>query len=627
MLCYGVSLESNLAAVQHWSRSEGVSAAPMAFRLQGRPGGASFPPASVGVSAPLHFVSPSPSVVTSRFADMKRLVVIALLVVVVLLCFWQGRPAYRRYKQNRLAAQMREFMQQGDQSSAMMSAGLLLRMNPSSEEACRVMAELYDRSQSPMAVAWWRRVAELSPTLTNRLQLAGCALRWEAPPFALVQRTLEAIPPAERSTAAFHVIASRLSLQLLQPARAAAHLQEAARLEPDNPRHEINLATLRLQSTNRAWIAGSLATLERLSTNQTLEVQALRSLVAWHLSQSNLAAARGFSGRLLDRPHAAFEDRITHLTVLHQAGGADFSVALERTQAQVATNAAQVGVVCDWMMARGVGAAALEWVQGLPADMRLQQPVPQSIAQCFAQRKEWRKLELFLQERSWGDQDAIRLAWMSLASQEQREEEPALIHWRKAVQAASDRPDSLLALARQAHFWNWAQRREEVLSLLAEKYPHQAWGLESLGREYQSQGNTPGLARIYGTLHRLNTTNAVVMNDLAMVTLLLQTNLDQAHRLARQAYESNPTSAVLASTYGFSLLVQGKTNDARAVLEKMPLAEREQPAIALYCGLSLAGTGETNGAARYFARAESARLLPEEKALLQRARRNLSGAP
>ena len=55
------------------------------------------------------------------------------------------------------------------------------------------------------------------------------------------------------------------------------------------------------------------------------------------------------------------------------------------------------------------------------------------------------------------------------------------------------------------------------------------------------------------------------------------------------------------------------------VLEKLDAKALETPSVALYYGLLLSETGETNKAAKYLAIARKSDLLPEEKALAAEA--------
>ena len=111
---------------------------------------------------------------------------------------------------------------------------------------------------------------------------------------------------------------------------------------------------------------------------------------------------------------------------------------------------------------------------------------------------------------------------------------------------------------------------------------------------------------------------------LAATSLLLKLNLSKAHALAKEVFTQHPKEAIVASTYAYSLHLQGRTKEGLGVLEKLSPGALETPSVALYYGLLLSASGETNKAAKYLDIAQKADLLPEEKALAAEAAK-LSG--
>src|SRR5687768_14168088 len=111
---------------------------------------------------------------------MRKYVILGLIATVfgvAALWFW-GRPAYRGYRERHSLALAHGFMREGDHKKAWLSVRQVLAMNPNNIEACRMTADLADFSRLPTAVVWRRKVAELAPTIDNRLMLASCALRY-----------------------------------------------------------------------------------------------------------------------------------------------------------------------------------------------------------------------------------------------------------------------------------------------------------------------------------------------------------------------------------------------------------------------------------------------------------------
>ena len=96
-------------------------------------------------------------------------------------------------------------------------------------------------------------------------------------------------------------------------------------------------------------------------------------------------------------------------------------------------------------------------------------------------------------------------------------------------------------------------------------------------------------------------------------------NPDQAYRLAREVYEQEPKNVDYASTYAFSLCLQGDVKKALQVLAGFSEAELEQPQIAAYYGVMLANSGDFSRAAKFLDLGEKADLLLEERKLVEKA--------
>ena len=187
--------------------------------------------------------------------------------------------------------------------------------------------------------------------------------------------------------------------------------------------------------------------------------------------------------------------------------------------------------------------------------------------------------------------------------------------WRTAIRLAGDRLGPLTALMTMATTWGREEAREELLWQIAQRFPRERWALLELERLYLAAGNTHGLNKVYSTIASYAPNNFIAQNNLAATSLLLRLNLSQAHALAKEAFALHPKEAVVASTYAFSLHLQGRTKEGLDVLENLKPDALEAPSVALYYGLLLTASGDTNKAGKYLGIAQKADLLPEEKAL------------
>jgi Flp pilus assembly protein TadD len=614
----------------------------------------------------------------------KNPITVSVMAVCVLgmlggLAYWPGLPLYRKAKEERFMALAEGFARKGEDMKALICARHALGYNPKRVEAAELMAGLADRAKSPQTLIWRQRVVELAPTLDNRVRLVDGALRYEAPPFPLAARTLNELSETDKHTVAFHLVSARFAMQLKQLSKAERHYEEAIQLDPTNEQHRLNLAVLGLQSTNTGRATAARAVLENLRGSASLGDDASRWLITDCLRRKDLVAAQRFSEQLLGNPRQVFGDHLTHLSILTEMKSATLGGALQRAQTLAATNAAQAGELGNWMIAHKQAKAAQQWLESLPELVRSRQPVPLTTAACFQAIEDWRGLQQFLQELDWGDQEFIRLALLSRAHRGEGELELAASFWTKASRLATERPEFTAILAQTCRAWGWKAETEELLATLSTRFAAQPWALQYAFQQYHSMGNTQALERTFSTVLSAQSTNVTVReseallaamttqfavepwalwvlehlmrhywttgntrgvyqvlsatldrgtdnlnvkNDLATAALLLQTNLPMANTLAQQVYTREPANPAFASTYAYSLYLQGKTADGLKVMQDLKPADLKKPSVATYYGCLLAGAGQSDRARDYLALAETGTLLPEEKALVANAKRS-----
>ena len=268
---------------------------------------------------------------------------------------------------------------------------------------------------------------------------------------------------------------------------------------------------------------------------------------------------------------------------------------------------------------------ALAWLTGCPAKLRAEQPVPLALVDCYLARKDWRGLDTSLQEQKWGDLEFLRFAFLSRSAAELNQKLAADSRWRTAIREAGDRLGPLTALMTMATTWGRDQAREELLWQIAQRFPRERWALRELERLYLAAGNTHGLNKVYSTMASYAPNNFIAQNNLAATSLLLKLNLPKAHALAKEVFTQHPKEAIVASTYAFSLHLQGRTKEGLGVLDKLKPEALETPSVALYYGLLLSANGDTNKAGKYLGIAQKTDLLPEEKALAAEAAKRQVG--
>ena len=554
----------------------------------------------------------------------KKIWIIASAAVVLALAvgIWFGRPAYRSYKERRSVAQARAFFAKGDYANASVSARQALILNPNNLTACQIMASLAELARSPVVLDWRRRIAEIEPTVENKLILAASGLRYQSPPFAPSAQILEELPASATNLVAFHLVSAEMALKINRVRDAERHFIIAAALEPTNRLHQLNLAVVQLGATNQSLATAARAILETFRADTNLGPAALRSLVVDAIRRKDLDAAQTFSDDLLRQPRSSLEDQLQHLDVLKQSAAGALPAFIASLKQQHATNPPAIYGLAIWMVGNGLAHEAIAWIKALPEKIRAEQPVPLALNDCYVARKDWTALEEFLESQQWKDLEFLRFAYRSLAAEQRGETMAMEDHWRSAVREAAERPGALSTLVSLADRWHRERAKDDLLWRIVTRFPGEKWTYRELGRLYLAAGNTPGLNKLYGAMLGPNPNDLVLKNNLAATSLLLNTGLVQAHQFAREIFTAAPTNSVFVSTYAYSLHVQGKTAEGLTVLQKLdPAALAKQP-VALYYGLLLWSAGKTNEAAPYLDTAAAADdLLPEEKILLAKCRR------
>jgi len=91
--------------------------------------------------------------------------------------------------------------------------------------------------------------------------------------------------------------------------------------------------------------------------------------------------------------------------------------------------------------------------------------------------------------------------------------------------------------------------------------------------------------------------------------------------MAREVYTRCPTNASCISTYAYSQLLQKHPAEALKTMEQIKPDQLENPSLAAYYGVILEAAGKRDQARHYLDLAAKAKLLPEERKLVEAAKR------
>lgn len=529
-----------------------------------------------------------------------------------------GVRSFRAWQERRLLAEASALVNEGNYNRASFDAQRVLEMNPKSPGANRVLAEVSERNGLHTALDFRKRAAQLSKNEPgDELALARCAIRFGD--VTTASEALETIPPAERETATYHALCGDVALLRRDLQSYEKELSRASELEPMNKTYAFALGTLRLSSTDAALHDRGVRELEQLQRDETLRADVTRRLANDALRRGDKEKAVIYARQLNDSSSADFTDRLLLLSALHLAGDFNTAQKLAQLQKETGEDAEKIGALLSWMSAHEMSREAVTWIQTLPKELLGKKLLPLNVSDAFLAAADWKGLEKFLRASNWGPAEYLRAALLARALRELGRPEDSAQQWNDAVRQVHGHTEEIFLLAEIARKWGWEKNALDLLWLASEDPRKADQTLNTLYNIYAAKGDTQELYRVLLHLEELRPNDPAILNNIAQLSLLLNLNAERGHELARKVYEQNPKKADYVSTYAFSLYRRGEMRKAVQAFADLPEAELRRPQIAAYYGMMLAAAGNFARAREFLDLGAKANLLPEERALLDKA--------
>jgi hypothetical protein len=405
---------------------------------------------------------------------------------------------------------------------------------------------------------------------------------------------------------------------------AETEFAAALQLEPNNQQLALNLAAVRLTLPDEPTREKARAELARLAEQSPLRLAALRALASDALANHSPFSAERWAAELKSEKGATFADLLLYLEATQKTDAAQ--LALRDAQSDATKSPAGAAALIAWMNRHGLAQPALVWALALPKEIFNAQPVPLAIAEAYSFLQDWKGLHAWVDGKSWGEEEFLRLAVLSHALHHlppnDRSSMESQTAWNAALKATINRPERLAAIARLAEGWGYADDAADAWWLIANGNENAKEALGALQRVYKSRQNSHGLLRVAKRALELNPGDLVAANNCASLGLLL-TGDSTARRLATRLHIENPANAVFSTTYAYALFTEGKTNEALKMMESLKVAQLHYPAVAAYYFVMLVENGKMERAHLFLSAANKAQLLPEEQQLLTAATRKL----
>jgi cytochrome c-type biogenesis protein CcmH/NrfG len=544
------------------------------------------------------------------------------LIVVLSVGGVVGYKQYRAWQQRRLIAEANGLVAQGDYRRASLNARRLLQINPESAEACRILARLGEIAGSRSALEWRRRVMELGVATPNDLiLLARAAVRYDDK--ATAEVALAKLPESAKQTADYHALLSDIAYAQRDGIEMEHELSEAARLDPANKDYTMRLAALRLGASDPTLRAQGKETLLELQKDQALQRDATRYLAEDALRQRNTLTALELARQLDSFPNKTFADRLLLLTALDAAKDNGFAAFLDEMKTTSAEDPERAAAVITWLNMHNRAAEAIGWSVQLQPGIVGQKMVQIALSDAFVTSKDWAGLKRLVNSSNWGTFDFLRSALHSRAARELGDQPESAAQWNDALKKVAADPRQAMTLAETVEKWGWRAEAIELLWIVAKNPTKGGDALRALYGYFAKNADTENLYRVLLHEIELRPNDRNVQNNFAQLSLLLNLNVDRGQKLAREVYESDPKNAAYASTYAFALQTAGDAKKGVRILESLTPEQLHDPAIAAYYGILLAAAGDQARAGEFLDLGEKATLLPQEKALIEKARRSL----
>lgn len=552
----------------------------------------------------------------------KRVLIFVVVMAAVAGGGWFGRKAYKRYSERRLVAQAAQYLRDKDQRNAGLCLRRALEINPLSLAASQMMADMLEAAGIPAALGWRVRTAQLQPDdMQYRFAWAGTALRLQDAKSAA--EALAGVDFRATNTAVFHKLRGALAWSLRNGPEADLQYSEALRLEPTNTLIRLNLATIHLSSTNEQIAQGARVLLRGLAADNSLRGVALRYLAEDAEVHQQWSNAVAYSREIRQTPTSSFPDKLGHLRLLHRAHHPEFDAFAVTLRDEAAKSSPEAFLFGQWLLASEGPTNAFRWLQSLPANVRTNQPVPLIITDCQIALADWKGILDLWGKRDWGEGQFYWLALQSLAQRSLGQNLAAQSSWQASLKLVAHRLDRLKRLAEVTAAWHWDRETMEVLVELTAQFPHEKWASEALMAAYYRKGDTRALSELLARLCAADPSDNRLKNNLANVCLLRRSELERAHRFAKEAYQASTNNPFFASTYAYSLLLQDKKREAVGVIGGVNPEFLKIPTIAAYYGVIHAQSGHQDLARAPLQLAGTASLLPEEKEMVRLAKTKL----
>ena len=553
---------------------------------------------------------------------LRRWLIVGVIVLISLpVGYYVARqhalPAYKAWREAKLARMTEEFMAEGDYDNALLTARQALRKNQRSLAHWRLAAKAAKAKNSPEVIYYQRNVAQLDKTLASQLELLRLSLQHGSYRDAL--DTIEGINPDGKSDPEFHRLAAQTYLAVGRVVAAKTHLNSLIGLVPNDQKAQLDLAEIELSEDSANKNPKLRADILALGQKPEFRARAFELLLKDAILRDDKQRAAEVARQLRNEPNLGSDKKVLVLSGLTLNDAEEAADYRRQLQTEFADDPAAVIPLATFYRRSGPADEGRKWFDSLPADVRKDPRVQEAIAAAFLEWNEWTRLDQAITNTQWKEREFMRHAFAAYSARKNARMADAGNAWRLAVIEAGDNTRATSELLALVSRWGWQNEQYDLVWKLFALMPrNETISRQLIAWEHQ-QGHTANLNRIYARLSEFAGDDRMLRNNFAYSSLLLDANLSKAFEVARSNHQAEPENPFYTTTQAFALYKQNKPAAALSLLETMRPSALSTPERTMLRALFRASSGDAAGAADLLDGLKATGFLPEERRLLARA--------
>lgn len=563
-----------------------------------------------------------------RHQRTKAVRLIAILLGVglgiLVAAYFVGRPFLSKWRYNRDLKNATRYEKDGDLRSAMLTLEQLTRLHPADPHVRRLLGAFYERAGQVESLSVWREAVNLDPgNPEGLLGLARSAIRFGDRPTA--RKLLSGFIPDDGHRVEYHRLCAALAFLERDLAAQEEHLAALERLNPDEPRVRLNLAALRMTSSDPHKAAAARATLLDLARGSAVRIRAVVELLS-DVARRWPQPAPARSAALQELAETLTPARGPLLELPSQVDQIDRLIGHAMTQPEPTPE--DVVSLAGWMSANDNTQAALLWIDSLPRSLVSNVIVRAAMTDFAVKVRDWSRLQNLLREGAWGPVPAevVDQAFRAhrLADSDSRSGVTSI--WSGATAAAQGSPPALRMLLRLSELWQWPAERRQIVVSIARSMPREAWAWRQLISEALGRQDSDQVWQVYQDWRRALPGETVVQVEAAIMGFLLGRRPVPDAMVTAGYVQQQPGQAGPAVAHALALWNGGRAKEAVGVLDQLNSADFQEPRYALARAIVLSEIGRSAESEALLDRLGNELLLSEERALVSAARARNRGA-